>query len=182
MTFRRRDFITLIGGAAAWPLMARAQQPAMPVVGYLGGETIEASRDRISVFYRGLGEAGYVDGRNVALEYRWAEYNYDRLPALATELVRRQVAVIVVGGSAPGALALKAATQSIPIVFMIGPDPIELGLVTSLNRPGGNITGVTTINVEVIAKRLELLHQLVPAATSIALLVNAPRRCMALAA
>jgi putative tryptophan/tyrosine transport system substrate-binding protein len=169
---RRRELITLLGGAAAWPLVARAQQPALPVVGYLGGETFESSRDRIAGFYRGMADTGYVEGRNVAIEYRWAEYHYDRLPSLAAELVRRQVAVIAVMGSAPGALALKAATQTIPIVFMIGPDPIKLGLVASLNRPGGNLTGATTINVEVIAKRLELLHELMPAATSIAVLVN----------
>jgi putative tryptophan/tyrosine transport system substrate-binding protein len=170
----RRAFISFLGGTATWPLVARAQQRAIPVIGYLGGETLESSRDRMAIFHRGLGEAGYVEGRNVGIEYRWAEYRYDRLPALAAELVNRQLAVIVVGGSAPGALALKAATQAIPIVFMIGPDPIRLGLVTSLNRPGGNITGVTTINVEVIAKRLELLHQLVPAATTIGLLQPMP--------
>ena len=170
---KRRDFITLLGGAVtAWPLAARAQQPAMPVVGYLGGETFETSRDRVAAFQRGMDDAGYVEGKNFSTEYRWAEYQYDRLPALAAELVRRQPAAIVVAGSAPGALALKAATRTIPVVFAIGPNPVELGLVASLNRPGGNLTGVTVTNVEVIGKRLELLHQLVPAATSFAFLVN----------
>jgi putative ABC transport system substrate-binding protein len=170
---RRREFISLLLGATvAWPLAARSQQPARPTIGYLGGETLESSRDRVAAIQRGLAEAGFVEGRNLAIEYRWAEYHYDRLPALAAELVRRQPAAIVVAGSAPGALALKAATQTVPIVFGIGPSPVELGLVASLNRPGGNFTGVTVTNVEVIGKRLELLHELVPLAMSFAFLVN----------
>jgi putative ABC transport system substrate-binding protein len=170
---RRRDFIVLMGGAASsplWPRAARAQQ-RMPVVGYLGTASLEAEREFVAAFHRGLAETGYVEGRNVAVEYRWAESRNDRLPALAAELVRRQVAVIMTG-STPGALAAKAATQTIPIVFGVGSNPVEIGLVASLNRPGGNLTGVSQLNVDLGAKRLELLHELVPAATQIAVLVN----------
>jgi putative tryptophan/tyrosine transport system substrate-binding protein len=172
---RRRDFIAGLGGAAAgWPLAAGAQQPAIPVIGLLSSQSREAGGEslRLEAFHRGLAETGYVEGRNVAVEYRWAEGQNDRMPALAAELVRRRMAVIATLGTTPGALALKAATQTIPIVFMIGPDPVAAGLVASLNRPGGNLTGVTVNNVEVIAKRLELLHELVPAAKSIAFLIN----------
>jgi putative ABC transport system substrate-binding protein len=169
---RRREFIAGLGGVAAWPLAAWAQRPAMPVVGYLGAATFESSRDRVAAFHRGLAETGYIEGSNVAIEYRWADDHYDRLPALAAELVRRRPAVIVMGGSTPGALALKAATQTIPIVFQIGSDAVEIGLVASLSRPGGNMTGVSAITSEVVAKRLEMLHELVPTAASIALLVN----------
>jgi putative ABC transport system substrate-binding protein len=169
---KRRAFITLLGSAAAWPIAAHAQQPAMPVIGYLSGATFETMREYVAAFHRGLADAGFAEGRNVAIEYRWAEGHNDRLPALATDLARRDVAIIVVGSSTPGALAAKAATQTIPIVFQIGTDPVKVGLVASLARPGGNITGITIINVELIAKCLELMHNLMPPATTVAVLVN----------
>jgi putative ABC transport system substrate-binding protein len=169
---RRREFIkVIVGTAAALPLTARAQQPR-PVIGFLSNSSPDVYSDRLSAFRRGLKEVGYVEGQNVQIEYRWAEARNDRLATLAADLVRRQVAVIVAAGGTPSALAAKAATATIPIVFAIAADPVEVGLVTSVNRPGGNLTGVVNVNVEVGPKRLELLHELVPAATMVAVLVD----------
>jgi putative ABC transport system substrate-binding protein len=167
---KRREFISLIGGATAWPLTARAQQPAMPVIGYLDPTTPDAGGDRLRVFRQGLKDVGYVEGENVAIVYRFAENQVDRLPELAAELVRRQVTVIATFAS--GALPAKAATTTIPIVFNAAEDPVRLGLVASLARPGGNLTGVNFFSNELAAKRLELLHELAPAATRVAVLVN----------
>ena len=167
---RRRKFITLLGGAAAWPLGARAQQP-MPVIGFLSLGALEADTSRMNGLRRGLAEIGYVEGQNVAIEYRGAQYQYDRLPALAADLVNRQVSVIV-AVSTQGTLAAKAATNTIPIVFAVGGDPVQFGLVTSFNRPGGNITGVYNLNTGVMGKRLELLHESVPTARVVGYLAN----------
>jgi putative ABC transport system substrate-binding protein len=168
---KRREFITLLGVAAACPLVARAQQPTMPVIGYLEAGSLETTRENVAAVRRGLSDTGYVEGRNLGIEYRWADDHLERLPALADDLVRRQVAAIVVT-TTPAVLAAKAATKSISIVFSMGADPVETGLVASLNRPGGNITGIYNLNTTVGSKRLELLHELVPAAGSIAFLVN----------
>jgi putative ABC transport system substrate-binding protein len=172
-SMRRREFITLFGSAAAsWPLAARAQQAALPVIGYLSGATFQTMHDWLTAFEQSLAKTGFTEGHDVAIEYRWAEGHNDRLPELAADLVRRNVAVIAVGASTPGALAAKGATQTIPIVFGIGTDPVKTGLVASLAHPGGNVTGVTAVNVELIAKRFELMHSLMPPATRIGVLVN----------
>jgi putative ABC transport system substrate-binding protein len=169
---KRREFITLLGGAAAWPLAARAQQRAFPVIGLLSSRSRAVDAPLIAVIRQGLNETGFVDGQNVAFDYRWAEGQYDRLAGLAADLVRRQVAVIVTIGGEVSAVVAKAATATIPIVFATGSDPIRSGLVTSLNRPGGNITGVSTFQVQMEPKRLELLRELLPHATTTAVLVN----------
>jgi putative ABC transport system substrate-binding protein len=169
---KRRDFITLAGTAAVWPVAARAQQPAMPVIGFLHLTSLELTRENLASFRRGLAETGYSEGKNVAIEYRWAQGRNDHLPTLAAELVRDQVSVIVVLESTQGALAAKATTPTIPIVFMQAADPVRIGLVDSLNRPGRNLTGINLMWAEVAGKRLELLLELVPAAKSIAYLGN----------
>jgi len=168
---RRRKFITLLGGAAAWPVVASAQPP-MPVIGFLHSGSAAAYAALVAAFHRGLNESGYVEGHNIAVEYRWAEGDNGRLPELAAELVRRPVDVIVTPGSTPAALAARAATATIPIIFTSAADPVKIGLVVSLNRPGGNVTGISDIGVELGAKRLGLLHELLPQATRFGALVN----------
>jgi len=172
----KREFIVLLGGAAAWPLAARAQQAVMPVVGFVYPGVPELSTGIVAAFRKGLNEAGFIEGRNVTVEFRFAYNDNARLPELAADLAQRRVAVIATPGSTPSALAAKAATATIPIVFGIGPDPVEIGLVASLNRPGGNITGVSSMNAELGAKRLGLLHELLPTAVRFAVLVNPNNR------
>src|SRR5215813_14342520 len=169
---KRRQFITLLGGAAvAWPLAARAQKPT-PVVGFLGSESAAKSADLLRFFHQGLGELGFVEGQNLAVEYRWADGHNDRLPALAADLVRRGLTVLVAGGGTPTAMAAKAATATIPVVFAVAIDPVKSGLVASMIRPGGNLTGITNLGAEVGPKRLEVLREMLPRATAMAVLVN----------
>jgi putative tryptophan/tyrosine transport system substrate-binding protein len=176
LPLQRREFITLLGAAAAWPLAARAQQPAIPVIGFVYPGVPELSAGIVAAFRKGLNETGFVEGRNVTIEFRFGYNDNARLPELMADLVNRRVALIATPGSTPSALAAKAATTAIPIVFGIGPDPVEIGLVASLNRPGGNITGVSSLNAELGAKRLGLLHELLPSAARFAILVNPNNR------
>ena len=176
---KRREFIAGLGGAAAWPVVGYAQQAGVPVIGYLSGWSPNDAVEYMDYFRRGLNESGYAEGRNVKIEYRFAEGHFDRLAALVADLVRRQVTVIVVPNTTASAIAAKAATQTIPIVFSLGSNPVEVGLVASLNHPGGNVTGLTALQTAVMGKRVELLHELMPAATAIALLVNPTNQALA---
>jgi putative ABC transport system substrate-binding protein len=169
---RRRKFITLVGGAVTWPFAVRAQQSAMPLIGFLNSQSAGSFSHLVAGFQQGLREAGFLEGQNIQIEYRWAEGQYERLPALANDLVHRGIAVLVATGGEPAALAAKASTQAIPIVFIIGGDPVRMGLVTSMNRPGGNVTGLTLLSTEIEGKRLGLLQELVPKANLIAVLIN----------
>ncbi len=169
---KRREFVSLLGGAAAWPMSARAQQAAMPVIGFLSGRSFDDSMEMMTALGQGLNEQGFAEHQNLKIEYRWGDGHYDQLPALAADLVRSQVAVILAVGSVPSPLAAKAATSTIPIVFVVGGDPVRFGLVATLNRPGGNVTGVSVLSGPLSAKRLELLRELVPRAGVIACLVN----------
>jgi putative tryptophan/tyrosine transport system substrate-binding protein len=175
---RRRDFITLVGGAAIWPRAARAQQP-MPVIGYLSGWSPDDAPEYLTYFRQGLAEAGYTEGRNVVIEYRFADGQFEQVPELIADLVRRQVSVIAIPNTTQSAVAAKTATQTIPIVFSLGSNPVEIGLVQSLSHPGGNITGLTALQTAVTAKRIELMHELLPAVTKIAFLVNPANRTLA---
>jgi len=168
----RRGVIGLVGGAAAWPVVARAQQAATPIIGFLSSGTPQADAWRLAAFRRGLNEAGYIEGRNVASEFRWADEQYDRLPELAVELIRSRPAMIVAVGGPAAALAAKAATKTVPVLFIIAGDPVQLGLVASVNRPGGNATGVSTLFSSVVAKQLEVLHEVMPKAAMVGCLVN----------
>ena len=169
---RRREFITLLGGAAAWPLAAHAQQPVMPMIGFLSSRASSGSATLIAAFHQGLKEAGYVEGQNTMIAFRWAEGHYDRLPALAAELVGMRVTVMVAAGGGPTPRVARAATTTIPIVFMTGDDPVAVGLVESFNRPGGNATGVSQLAIAMEAKRLEILRELIPKISVIAMLIN----------
>ena len=170
---KRREFITLVGGiATVWSVRGRAQQPPKSIIGFLGSELPDAWTGRLQELHRGLGELGFIEGQNLSIEYRWAQGRNERLPSMASDLARQQVKVIIAPGSTPAALAAQAATKTIPIVFEIASDPIELGLVSGLNKPGGNVTGVTTLNLEIGPKRLELLHSVIPSASVIGLLIN----------
>jgi putative ABC transport system substrate-binding protein len=172
LDIRRREFLVTLGGAVAWPLSGQAQQPALPIIGYLSGRTAEDSVDVLADFRRGLGQAGYVEGRNVAVEYRWLEGRYDLIPTMLGDLIEHRVAVIAIPNTTAAALAVKAATRTIPIVFNVGSDPVAIGLIASFNHPGGNLTGTAMLQTATVGKRLEVMHELKPAAKSIALLVN----------
>jgi len=176
VTIGRRELLAALGGAAAWPLAARAQQPAMPLVGFLSDSSPETNADLSAAFRKGLNEAGFTEGRNVAIEYRWASAQFDRLPGLAADLVRRQVAVIAATGSVPTVLAAKEATATIPIVFNAGVDPVKAGLVVALNKPGGNLTGITSVNAQIGSKWVGLMRELLPSVTRVAVLINPEAR------